>query len=101
MQDLFVAPRILHNSCFGQVEDLFLNVSFNKSVPSFFFVFNRVKLSLVIAVYIFYHTNPVIDDTNRTAVHCSLYTSAAVVAANYDMTDLERVDCEIKHTEQV
>jgi hypothetical protein len=42
VQDLVVAPGILHNCGFGQVKHLFLNVSFYKPVPSFLFVLDPV-----------------------------------------------------------
>jgi hypothetical protein len=61
MQHLFVAPRVLDNSGFGEVEHLFLNIQFHKSIPSLLFVFNRVELMCMVAIDILDCSDPVVN----------------------------------------
>jgi hypothetical protein len=42
MQHLLVAPRVLHNSGLGEVENLLLYILFHKSIPSLLLVFDSV-----------------------------------------------------------
>ncbi len=80
---------------------MLLDVYFDKFVPPFFLVFDGVELISVVAINIFDIADPVVDDSNRTAMHGRLNTTAAVMAAHYDMANLKCVHCEIKNTEEV
>ena len=101
MQHLLVAPRVLHNSGLGEVENLLLNIPFHKSIPSLLLIFDSVELGGVVAIDVFDLSDPVVNDSDRTAMHSGLHASTAIMTADNNVTYFKRIDCKIKATEQI
>lgn len=55
----------------------------------------------MVAIHILYLSDPVVNESDRTAMHSSLDTTAAIMTADNYVTYFKGVNCEIKATEQI
>lgn len=100
-EGLAADPGGLDDGGVADIEDLLHDVEFYEAVVALFLVGNGVEFVFEAGVDVADVPQPVVDKAKAVAFHGCLDAAAAVMAADNDVLDLEKVDCVFKDGEAV
>ena len=89
-------PGILDNGCVAHVTDLLDDVEFAQSLPTLEVVRDRIELLAIARINVLNVSKPVVDQPELPAAAGGVDATAAVMAADDDILDLENLDAKLK-----
>src|SRR5688572_9337705 len=98
---LTAVPCVLDDRRFGDAHDLFDDVDLAQFVQPLVVTCLAIKLAPVLVHDVLDMSKPIVDQPESSIVERRLYTAAAVMPADDDVLDLQRLDRELHYRQAV
>jgi hypothetical protein len=93
--ELASVPSFLDDGSVADVEDLLYDIEFDEAIEASFFIFDCIELIFETGVDVADVAQPIVDEAEVVVSHGRLNASAAIVATDDDVADVENIDSEL------